>query len=254
MTSITTTPANDDPIRVKLPVFEGPLDLLLYLVKSDEVNIYDIQISRITQQYLNYLAQMQELNLEIAGEFLVMAANLIYLKSRTLLPVDQQAVDDQPEEEDPRWELIRQLVEYKKFKEAASHLQGLEEAAHDIFHRTAPPPLVAVDDNRPFLGKLTMWDLMQALQRVIQNFEEKLARQGKHEVFEEIYTVSQKIEYLLERIAPSASAQFFTLFAELASRAEIVVTFLALLELIRLKQLRVEQSQQFEDIAIYRIS
>jgi len=248
------TVSAEDAIRVRLPVFEGPLDLLLYLVKSSEVSIYDIEITRITEQYLNYLAQMQELDLDVAGEFIVMAAHLIYLKSRTLLPVDQQAVDDQPEEEDPRWELIRQLVEYKKFKEAAGKFQELEEIAHGIFHRSAPPVMVTAPETaKPFLGKVTMWDLMQALQHVLQRYEEQQIRHGKSEIFEETFTVSQKIDYLLERIGPGKTASFFTLFGELASRAEIVVTFLALLELIRLKQLRVQQGEQFSDITISRI-
>jgi segregation and condensation protein A len=108
--------------KVKLDVFEGPLDLLLYLIKQDEIDIYDISLERITGQYLEYLQAFKELNIELAGEFVVMAANLIYLKSRSLLPVDQQPPEEDAGEDDPRWELIRQLIEYKKFKEAAAEL------------------------------------------------------------------------------------------------------------------------------------
>src|ERR1700745_2373612 len=114
--------------KVKLEIFEGPLDLLLFLVKRDEIDIYDISIERIARQYLEYLQSFRELNIEVAGEFLVMVGNLVYMKSRSLLPVDQQPPDEEAEEDDPRWELIRQLIEYKKFKEVAAdlHVRELE--------------------------------------------------------------------------------------------------------------------------------
>src|SRR5271170_4625257 len=127
--------------KVKLEVFEGPLDLLLYLIKKEEVDIYDIPIERITNQYMEYLTLMQMLNLEVAGEFLVMAATLMYIKSRMLLPVDQQVTNAEEEEgEDPRWELIRQLVEYKKFKDAAAQLQARELAQENSFPRLPVRP------------------------------------------------------------------------------------------------------------------
>ena len=121
--------------KVRLEVFEGPLDLLLYLIKRDEIDIYDISLERITQQYLEYLQAFKELNIDVAGEFVVMAANLIYLKSRSLLPVDQQPPEEDVEEDDPRWDLIRQLIEYKKFKEAAAQLQTREVEQERIFAR-----------------------------------------------------------------------------------------------------------------------
>src|SRR6476619_8529880 len=122
--------------KVKLEVFEGPLDLLLYLIKRDEIDIYDISLERITKQYLEYLQAFKELNIDIAGEFIVMAANLIYLKSRSLLPVDQQPPDEDAAEDDPRWDLIRQLIEYKKFKEAAGQLHTLALEQERTFART----------------------------------------------------------------------------------------------------------------------
>ena len=121
--------------KVKLEIFEGPLDLLLYLIKRDEIDIYEISLERITSQYLEYLQAFKELNIDIAGEFIVMAANLIYLKSRSLLPVDQQPPDEDAAEDDPRWDLIRQLIEYKKFKEAAAQLQKLALEQERIFAR-----------------------------------------------------------------------------------------------------------------------
>src|SRR5713101_1570368 len=125
--------------KVKLEIFEGPLDLLLYLIKRDEIDIYDISIERITQQYLEYLQAFKELNIDVAGEFVVMAANLIYLKSRSLLPVDQQPPEEEVEEDDPRWDLIRQLIEYKKFKEAAGQLHLRELRQERIFARETGP-------------------------------------------------------------------------------------------------------------------
>src|SRR6202045_3236685 len=121
--------------KVRLEIFEGPLDLLLYLIKQDEIDIYEISLERLTRQYLEYLQAFKELNIDIAGEFIVMAANLIYMKSRSLLPVDQQPPDEEAEEDDPRWDLIRQLIEYKKFKEAAGQLQLRALEQEGIFTR-----------------------------------------------------------------------------------------------------------------------
>jgi len=133
--------------KVKLEVFEGPLDLLLYLIKRDEVDIYDISIERITKQYLSYLDAFQVLNIELAGEFIVMAANLLYIKSRTLLPVEQQMAEEDAEEDDPRWELIRQLIEYKKFKEAASLMRDQEAMQENLFARVPVTPDLAPSEN-----------------------------------------------------------------------------------------------------------
>src|SRR2546425_7941109 len=128
--------------KVKLEIFEGPLDLLLYLIKRDELDIYDISIERITRQYLEYLQAFKELNIDVAGEFLVMASNLLYIKSRSLLPVDQQPPEEEAEEDDPRWELIRQLVEYKKFKDAAAQLGEREALQSSVFARATETPEV----------------------------------------------------------------------------------------------------------------
>src|SRR5437764_7620646 len=132
--NVVCSPMTTD-YKVKLEIFEGPLDLLLYLIKRDELDIYDISIERITRQYLEYLEAFKELNIEVAGEFIVMAANLIYIKSRSLLPLDQQPPEEDAEEDDPRWDLIRQLIEYKKFKEAAQQLHVRELEQERIFAR-----------------------------------------------------------------------------------------------------------------------
>ncbi len=231
--------------KVKLEVFEGPLDLLLYLIKQDEIDIYDISIERITRQYLEYLQAFKELNIELAGEFIVMAANLIYLKSRSLLPVDQQPPGEDAEEDDPRWDLIRQLIEYKKFKEAAAELHQRELEQERIFAREGGPAPALQESLR--LGEVGIFQLINAFQNVLKRLD---AKEDLREIFGENFTVSDKIETILRRIGEGRSLRFSELFAQVASRVEIVVTFLALLELIRLKQVRALQNDAFDEIEI----
>jgi segregation and condensation protein A len=232
--------------KVKLEVFEGPLDLLLYLIKQDEIDIYDISLERITGQYLEYLQAFKELNIELAGEFVVMAANLIYLKSRSLLPIDQQQPPEEDAgEDDPRWELIRQLIEYKKFKEAAAelHLRQLEQER--IFARDAGSSSAGPEPLR--LGEVGIFQLINAFQTVIKRIE---ARQDVQEILGERFSVSEKIDAILQRVATGVPLRFSDLFGAVVSRLEVVVTFLALLELIRLKQVRAVQKNIFEEIEI----
>ena len=231
--------------KVKLEVFEGPLDLLLYLIKQDEVDIYEISIERITRQYLEYLQAFKELNIELAGEFIVMAANLIYLKSRSLLPVDQQPLAEDAEEDDPRWDLIRQLIEYKKFKEAAAQLHQRELEQERIFAREGGLSLALQEPLS--LGEVGIFQLINAFQVLIKRVE---ARQEVQEIFSERFSVSEKIDTILQRVAAGAPIRFSDLFGAVASRVEVVVTFLALLELIRLKQVRAIQKNLFEEIEI----
>jgi segregation and condensation protein A len=231
--------------KVKLEVFEGPLDLLLYLIKQDEIDIYDISLERITGQYLEYLQAFKELNIELAGEFIVMAANLIYLKSRSLLPVDQQPPDEDAAEDDPRWELIRQLIEYKKFKEAAAVLHARQLEQEKIFAREGTPTRGTQEPLQ--LGEIGIFQLIHAFQIVIKRIE---ARQDVQEIFAERFSVSEKIDAILQRVAEGARVRFSELFGTAASRLEVVVTFLALLELIRLKQVRATQRNLFDEIEI----
>jgi segregation and condensation protein A len=241
----------DTDYKVKIEVFEGPLDLLLYLIKKDEVDIYAVSIERITNQYLEYLNTFRMLDLEIAGEFVVMAANLIYIKSRSLLPVDQQPPEEESDEEDPRWDLIRQLIEYKKFKDAAMQLQRWEIAQEGIIPRIAGKPILS--DAEPLLKEeVGIFDLITAFQKVLRKLEKR--REDLREIFDENFTVSGKIDFILETITPERPATFSSLFAAAASRTEIVVTFLALLELMRLRQLRVVQAAPFSDIEIERVA
>jgi segregation and condensation protein A len=231
--------------KVKLEIFEGPLDLLLYLIKRDEIDIYDISLERITKQYLEYLQAFKELNIDVAGEFVVMAANLIYWKSRSLLPVDQQPPEEDADEDDPRWELIRQLIEYKKFKEAAEQLQLRQLEQEKIFSRSGVEPLKASAPLR--LGEVGIFQLINAFQTVLKRVE---ARENLTEIFGENFTVSDKIDQILAKVGEGGPVRFSSLFAKAASRVEIVVTFLALLELIRLKQVRALQRNPFDEIEI----
>jgi segregation and condensation protein A len=235
----------DVDYKVKLEVFEGPLDLLLYLIKRDEIDIYDISLERITSQYLEYIQAFKELNIELAGEFIVMAANLIYLKSRSLLPRDQQPPEEDAGEDDPRWELIRQLIEYKKFKEAAAELNLRALEQEKIFIRETPAISAIQEPLR--LGEVGIFQLIGAFQTVMKRVE---ARQDVQEIFSERFTVSEKIDSILQRIATGTRLRFSDLFGAAASRVEVVVTFLALLELIRLKQVRAIQKNVFEEIEI----
>jgi segregation and condensation protein A len=231
--------------KVRLEIFEGPLDLLLYLIKRDEIDIYDISLERLTRQYLEYIEAFKELNIEIAGEFIVMAANLIYLKSRSLLPVDQQPPDEEAEEDDPRWDLIRQLIEYKKFKEAAGELQLRALDQERIFARAGSEAPSVAEPLR--LQEVGIFQLINAFQVVLKRLE---ARHGVQEIFGEHFSVSDKIEVILQRVAGGGNTRFSELFGNVASRVEVVVTFLALLELIRLKQVRAIQKDPFDEIEI----
>jgi segregation and condensation protein A len=234
--------------KVKLPVFEGPLDLLLYLIKKEEVDIYEVELGKICDQYLAYIDSLKEMETEVAGEFLVIAATLVYLKSRTLLPVDQQLPADEEEEgEDPRLELIRQLVEYKKFKDAAAELSDLQQVQERLFHRDVTPDLPRTEP--PALGDVSTLDLVKAFQKILQRIREK---QGFKEIEAEQFTVSQKIEIILRRIEDEGTLPFTSLFSEYCSRAELAVTFLAVLELVRLKQLRARQHEAFGEIELVR--
>jgi segregation and condensation protein A len=252
--SIEETSSELDPknlTHVKLPVFEGPLDLLLYLIKKDELDIYDIPIEKITSQYLEYLRMIKMLDLEVAGEYLVVAATLVYIKSRVILPHDQRPPEDEAEEDDPRWELVRQLVEYKKYKDAAFELQQCLTRQENMHGRggTVKPDMTA-DGSLPF-DKVGLFDLLAVFQKVLDraNKDEDL-----RDIFEDRFTVSDKIQFIQARLNERKRIVFEELFVDGASRTEIVVTFLATLELIRLKQIGVVQESPFSPIELVKLS
>jgi segregation and condensation protein A len=235
--------------KVKFEVFEGPLDLLLYLIKKEEVDIYQVNLTRLAGQFIEYIETMRLLDLEVAGEFLVMAATLMYIKSRELLPVDQQAqAQDDDDGEDPRWELIRQLVEYKKFKDAAAQLEALEERQQNVFPRA--PARLEFDSETPARSEASIFDLVSAVNTVLQRFGK---RPEQRDIFEDKWTVSEKIQLLLQALAQKPLMKFSELFAGASSRSEVVATFLALLELIRLKHLAAIQDEPFGEIVICRV-
>ena len=238
------------PYNVQFEVFEGPMDLLLYLVRKQEVDIYQVNLTQLASEFIEYVEFMRELDLEVAGEFVVMAATLMYIKSKELLPKDKQIVlEDDEEEADPRWELIQQLVEYKKFKDAASDLKALELEQESIFSRRAPKPDFKLIEDRPApKPDVDVFDLVKAVGTILQRIEEKNA--NTREIKADVWSVSQKIEMFRERIQTQSRFRFSELFAQDRTRNEVVVTFLALLEMIRMKQLRALQSTPFEEIEI----
>jgi segregation and condensation protein A len=234
--------------KVQFEVFEGPLDLLLYLVKKEEVDIYEVNLTKIATQFIGYVDLMREFDLDIAGEFLVMASTLMYIKSRELLPVEQQVqVEGEEDGDDPRWELIRQLVEYKKFKDVAGKLQERELAQENIFPRLPGKPDFVLDAPVP-RPQVSIFDLINAVSSVLKRFNQ----QDTRDIFEDKWTVSEKIETLMSALKEKAKLRFSELFATATTRTEVVVTFLAMLELIRLKQIVIEQADAFAEIEIVR--
>jgi len=221
--------------HVQLEIFEGPLDLLLHLIKKNEVSITDIPIATITEQYLATLELMETFNLDVAGEFLVMAATLLHIKSRTLLP----SGDDESEEDegvDPRDELVRRLMEYQRFKEAAEQLQGREILARDVFSRSASPGEEAAS---PGFRNVSVFELLTALQRVL----EKLPKDAIHEVTLEKISVREKMTLLLDTLRLHGQVFFESLFAEGRTKMDVVVTFLAMLELVKVRAITIFQEE-----------
>lgn len=236
----------DADYRIKLPIFEGPLDLLLFLIRKNEIDIYDIPIESVTRQYLGVLRSMQQLDLEVAGEFFVMAATLMEIKSRMLLPRGQAAVDpnaDDADAMDPRWELVHQLLQYKKFKEAAARLAELSRFQQDMLARHVSSMAVAEHD-RPLRpgDRIELWNVFNL---VLRRLAEKLV---VGEIKDEQVTVADQMEMLLRRLETEKSFLFSQLFSGRITVRVLVATFLAVLELTRLRKLRIRQDEAFTDI------
>lgn len=230
--------------RIKLPVFEGPLDLLLFLIRKNELDIYDIPIESVTKQYLEVLYAMKDLELEVAGEFFVMAATLMEIKSRMLLPKHQQAVDPNADEEelDPRWELVHQLLQYKKFKEASAKLGEMARNTQDMLAR--PATAFAPLSERP-LKSVDRIELWNSFNIVLRRLAEKLV---VGEIHAEQVTVADQMEYILARVKTQREFTFSSLFTTKIPLRTLVATFLAMLELTRLKKLTLRQDEAFADI------
>ncbi len=239
--------ATDTDYRIKLQVFEGPLDLLLFLIRKSELDIYDIPIESVTRQYIEALHTMQRLDLDVAGEFFVMAATLMEIKSRLLLPKGLHAVDPNMDEEemDPRWELVHQLLQYKKFKEAAAELNELAVTRQNLMERFISE-LSLAEGERPLKGvdRIELWN---AFNMILRRLAEKLV---VGEIHDEQSTVADQMEWLLERTKTERSFIFTSLFPDGVTLRRLVATFLAVLELTRLKKLRVRQSEPFADILV----
>jgi segregation and condensation protein A len=235
----------DADYRIKLPAFEGPLDLLLFLIRKSELDIYDIPIEAVTRQYIDVLHSMQQLDLEIAGEFFVMAASLMEIKSRMLLPKGHAAVADDSDDDamDPRWELVHQLLQYKKFKEAASGLAALAQFEQDKLPRRIVEQSVA-EDERPLqpVDRIELWN---AFNIVLRRLAEKLV---VGEIRDEQVTVADQMESLLQRLQTTKSFIFSDLFPNRTTLRVLVATSLAVLELTRLRKLTIRQNEAFTDI------
>ncbi|MGH8016875.1 MAG: segregation and condensation protein A [Opitutaceae bacterium] len=238
--------AEADP-RIRLPVFEGPLDLLLFLIRKSEIDVYDIPIASVLRQYLSVLRTMTELQLEIAGEFFVMAATLMEIKSRMLLPKDQQAValeEEEAEAIDPRWDLVHQLIQYKRFKEAAGELGLMADLQQKAIARDTLAGWAAGAEDRPLANsdKIAIWGVFNT---VLRRLAEQIV---VGEINDEHVTIVDQMEFILERIGHEKEFGFSTLFAGKISLRTLIVTFLAVLELARLKKLCVRQSAAFDEI------
>ena len=243
-----TRSARMSDFKIQFKVFEGPMDLLLFLVRKQEVDIYEVNMTELATQFLEYVEMMKRLDLELAGEFIVMASTLMYIKSRELLPVDQQVeVEDEEELEDPRWELIRKLVEYKRFKDITGDLQKLEFEQEKVYTRR--PGSIPLDP-LPMENRLeaSIFDLIGAVDEVLQRYNHREA--AKREIVDDQWSVSEKIVVIRQRLGEAGQLKFSELFEGNGSRGEVVATFLALLELIRLKHLLASQGEVFGEIEI----
>ena len=234
---------------IKLDIFEGPLDLLMYLIKKNEIDIYNIPIALVTEQYLHYLNIIKSLNLDLAGEYLVMAATLIHIKSRMLLPVPEEPSDEQSED-DPRFELIKQLLEYQTFKEAAADLGKRPLLERDVFVRSAPLPAEIEKpdtEEEEELIEVSIFELIEA-------FHHLVSRIDKNELLEidlEKMSITDIINDVMERLTREKNLTFDELIGEKRSRRSVIYTFLAILELIKLKMIKAYQTSAFGVIRVF---
>ena len=239
-----------DEYKVTLDVFEGPLDLLLYLIRREELDIYDIPIEHIATEYMRFIEEARRLDLDIAGEFIVMAATLMVIKSRMLLPVDRRVVSSDNDEEwvDPRLDLVRQLIEYKKFKDAAIRLESMEAMNANRFDYGGGRPKFekTAADAKGALSHLDLYDLLSAFQEVLAR-----ANEMPHEELKgSRWSVPDKMEFVLSKVRNDGQLAFSTLFTETSPRGEVIVTFLALLELLRQHRVVIYQNAAFHEITI----
>lgn len=238
-------------LRYQFEVFEGPLDLLLHLVRKEEVDIYEVNMVRLANQFCEYIDLMKRFDLDLAGEFIVMASTLMYIKSKELLPVDLQVLSEEDEEEDPRWDLIRQLVEYKKFKDAADDFRRIAWEREQSFERQGAKP--KVPPLPPQAAKeASVFDLIDAVNQVLKRFDEteKQSAANRGEIVADQWSVTEKISLIMEILEKRESVRFIELFESAGSRLEVITTFLAVLELAKLRQLIAVQGERFGEIEL----
>lgn len=233
--------------KIKLPIFEGPFDLLLYLIRKNEIDIYDIPISQITREYLEYLNLMQMLDLEIAGEFIEMVATLILIKTRMLLPSPVQ--DSAEELEDPRLQLTLQLLEYRRFKESAEHLQNLEHTRSRYFPRKSRAKQRVWDsaaEEDDFEIEATLFDLLTAFKRALDN----MPKITVHQVKPIRVTLEDQVKHIIDQLENRSHVFFYDLVTALPEKIYVVITFMAILDLMRMNFITAKQADPFEDIRI----
>ena len=235
--------------KIKLDQFEGPLDLLLFFIKRDELNIYDIPISRITSEFLEYVNLIKLMDLEVAGDFILMASTLMHIKVRMLLP---REVDERGEEIDPRADLIKALLEYKKYKEVAEDLTFLESNQRKLSFRgnysedekTSPPEYDIL------LKNISIYDLAKAFKKVIEGIKPQVV----HEIKKINVSLDEQIKFILDKIIEKGEIHFLSLVHSMKEKIRIVITFIALLELAKMERLGIKESPEFNDFVIYRIA
>ena len=235
--------------KVKLTEFEGPLDLLLFFIKRDELDIYDIPIAKITRDFLDYLQYLQELDLDIAGEFIVTAAELMQIKVQLLLP---RPPGEGEVELDPRAELVRRLLDYKRYKEMASELQSMSEEERQVYYRknfTQDPKIVEDPADGEFMRDVTLFDLIAAFKYVV----DRMPRKHVHEINKLNVTLEEQIEYILAYFKEKVEATFIEIVSKMEEKVRIVVTFIALLELIKQRQIGVRQVDPYGEIVIVKL-
>ena len=235
--------------KIKLDHFEGPLDLLLFFIKRDELNIYDIPISKITKEFLEYVNLIKDLDLEIAGDFILMASTLMHIKVRLLLP---REIDEKGEEIDPRADLIKALLEYKRFKEMAEEFSDYESEQRKISFRgnNEADPKESPADLNILLKNVTIYDLAKAFKKIIDGIKTEVV----HEIRKINISIDEQISFILNKLEENSELHFLSLVYEMHEKIRIVITFIALLELVKAGKIGIKESNNFNDFVVLRLT
>ena len=234
--------------KIKLDHFEGPLDLLLFFIKRDELDIYDIPISKITKEFLEYVKIIQMLDLETAGDFILMASTLMHIKVRMLLP---RELDEKGEEIDPRAELIAALLEYKRYKEMSEELAFLESNQRKLSFRNnfTNDAKIRIPDYEILLKNVTLYDLAKAFKKAIDNIKPEVV----HQIMKINITVDEQVQYIFKKLEEFSELHFMSLIDGMKEKIRIVITFVALLEMVKMQQIGIKESPEFNEFIIYKI-